>query len=121
VIGLAEVLSPAVANVIKFEVFLASRRLRRHGFEVDDVEQELVLHWLRHPAERGSEGVVSFQRRMGKALARKCGTRFGEHGLRIERGRPDRHTKVQCWRVAGDVDAVLSTGGVEPAGLRNRD
>ena len=39
---------PAVASAINFEVFLAARRLRRHGFEKDDVEQEFVLHWLRH-------------------------------------------------------------------------
>ena len=74
-----------------------------------------------HPLEDQSGGLASFQRRLGKALARKCGTRFGEFDLRIERGRPDRHTKVQRWRVAGDIDAVLSTSGDEPAGLQNQD
>jgi hypothetical protein len=74
-----------------------------------------------HPAENGSGGIVSFQRRLGKALARKCGTRFGELDLRIERGRPDRHTKVQRWRVVGDLDAVLTTERGEDAGLANAD
>jgi hypothetical protein len=63
-----------------------------------------------HPDERAAypEG-FSLQRRLGKALARKCGTRFGELELRIERGEIDKHSKVQRWRVAGELDSLMST------------
>lgn len=30
--------------------------------------------------------------------------------LRIEKGRPDKHTKVQRWRAAGDLDSLFLTG-----------
>jgi hypothetical protein len=63
-----------------------------------------------HPDERAAypEG-FSLQRRLGKALTRKCGTRFGELELRIERGEIDKHSKVQRWRVAGELDSLMST------------
>jgi hypothetical protein len=61
-----------------------------------------------HPDERGDRDMSSLVRRIGKALARKCGTRFGDLELRIERGRPDTHTKVQRWLVAGNLAPLYS-------------
>ena len=70
-----------------------------------------------HPDERGNEGAASLQRRMGKALSRKCGTRFGELELRIEKSTPDSHTKTQRWRVEGNVDSVLHDQAKSAAGF----
>jgi hypothetical protein len=72
-----------------------------------------------HPDERTEGGTSSLVRRVGRALARKCGTRFGELELRIERGRPDTHTKVQRWRVTGNLGSLLSPMGDGVAGLPN--
>jgi hypothetical protein len=73
-----------------------------------------------HPDE-GRDGVEmsSLVRRLGKALARKCGTRFGDLQLRIERGRPDTHTKVQRWHVAGELDALVASHAKERAGFED--
>jgi hypothetical protein len=60
-----------------------------------------------HPEERTNGDLSSLVRRIGKALARKCGTRFGDLELRIERCRPDSHTKVQKWRVGGNLDPLF--------------
>ena len=73
-----------------------------------------------HPDERVDGGPASLVRRIGKALARKCGTRFGHLELRVERGRPDTHTKVGRWKVAGDLAALLSREEHESAGLSNK-
>lgn len=70
-----------------------------------------------HPEERGAEG-TSFQRRLGKALGRKCGTRFGELELRIERAELETHTKVQRWCVAGKLSELLSGN---PAGFHSNE
>ncbi|HWR50331.1 MAG TPA: hypothetical protein VN428_04450 [Bryobacteraceae bacterium] len=72
-----------------------------------------------HPDEHRNEGIGSLGRRIGKAFARKCGTRFGDLELRIERARPDSHTKVQRWRVGGDVAALRSERTRESAGFDN--
>jgi hypothetical protein len=74
-----------------------------------------------HPDERADSSRGSLVRRTGKALARRCGTHFGDLDLRIERGRPDNHTKIQRWRVAGNLTALLSKDADESAGLRNDD
>lgn len=57
-------LPPGVARVIGFEAFLASRRLRRYGYERHDVEQELLLHWLerRRHHDRRRAGLATFAR-----------------------------------------------------------
>ena len=60
-----------------------------------------------HPREQREGGHLSLARKVGRALARKCGTRFGDLDLRIERGEPEKHTKVQRWRVAGNVNDIL--------------
>jgi flagellar hook-basal body complex protein FliE len=67
--------------------------------------------------DEGGNGGTSFQKKLGKALARKCGTRFGELELRLERCEPDKHTKVQRWRVGGDLDSLLSKEANESAGF----
>jgi hypothetical protein len=72
-----------------------------------------------HPDERTEGGDSSLVRRIGRALARKCGTRFGDLDLRIERGEPDKHTKVQRWKVAGNVKGIQSVAQTESAGFQN--
>ena len=72
-----------------------------------------------HPDERTNEGAASLQRRLGKALSRKCGTRFGELELRIEKSTPDSHTKTQRWRVEGKLDSLLHDGAQPPAGFHD--
>ena len=71
-----------------------------------------------HPEERESEASGPLQRRLGKALARKCGTRFGELELRVERARPDTHTKVQRWRIEGNTESLIHNGAAPPAGFQ---
>jgi hypothetical protein len=61
--------------------------------------------WL--PEELQFGELITLSKRMGKALARKAGTRFGDRELRIERCAPDSHTKVAQWRVGGNLEGLF--------------
>ena len=93
---------------------LADRLRHDSGVLSESFPDEIGLN------ERADGGPGSQVRRIGKALARKSGTRFGELELRIERGRPDAHTKVQRWRVAGNLAPLFSYSEDGSAGLSNR-
>lgn len=43
---IADVLPPGVGRAILTEAVRAARRLRRHGYDVEDIFQQLVVHWL---------------------------------------------------------------------------
>ncbi len=52
-------------------------------------------------AELAEARSTSFRRRLGKALAKRTDTPYGEAGLRLERAERDSHHKVARWRVRG--------------------
>lgn len=91
-----------------------------HLFHTRDLLSESLPDEIGHPEERPNDGTVSFQRRLGKALARKCETRFGDLGLRIEKRKPDTHTKLQRWAVAGNLDSLIQQGA-KPAGFAEKE
>jgi len=74
-----------------------------------------------HPGEASNDGYGSLVRRIGKALAKKCGTRFGDLELRVERGKPDKHTKVQTWVVVGNTGPLLMETAGDSAGFAQRE
>ena len=55
-------LPPAVARVIGSAAFRYSRRLFRYGYEPGDIQQELLLHWIRRRGqyEVGRSSVATF-------------------------------------------------------------
>ncbi|MEO8593813.1 MAG: hypothetical protein ABI759_10870 [Candidatus Solibacter sp.] len=71
----------------------------------DDFMHKEILAGLL-PEELGDPTGVTLGKRLGKALARKAGTRFGQRELRVERGGIDSHTRIGTWRVAGNLDGL---------------
>jgi DNA-directed RNA polymerase specialized sigma24 family protein len=51
-----------VARAIRCAAFRASRRLRRYGFDFQDIEQEFFLHWVgrRHCHDAGRASALTF-------------------------------------------------------------
>jgi hypothetical protein len=58
---------------------------------------------------------AGFVKRLGKALARKVGTRFGKEALRIERAQRDSHSGVCVWRLAWDGSEAGTPPGATSA------
>jgi hypothetical protein len=99
----------ALALTFKHAEFLVAE-IVDHAVHSRDLLGESFPDEIGHPDEHIEGGRASLVRRLGKALARKCGTRFGELELRLEKGELNSHTKVRRWRVAGNVDALFSPG-----------
>jgi len=57
------ILPHAVADVVRLEALRSWRTLRRHGFQLDDVHQELLVHWTlqrhRYDAQRASQATFA--------------------------------------------------------------
>jgi hypothetical protein len=110
----------ALAMIFKYAEFtvseVADRALHERGLLAVSFPDDIG-----HPDERADGGISSLSRRLGKAFGRKCGTRFGELDLRIERGRPDSHTKVQRWKVGGNIRCLLTETDGGSAGIRVDD
>jgi hypothetical protein len=50
-----------------------------------------------------AKALAGFASRLGKALRKKRGARFGDRGLHILKDADAKHTKVATWRLAGDL------------------
>ena len=117
----------------QWEQFLSAlvQSFRGRPFMASEVADKALHEWgmlslsfpdeIGHPGESSNDGYGSLVRRIGKALAKKCGTRFGDLELRVERGKPDNHTKVQTWVVAGNTGPLLMATVDDSAGFAPRD
>ncbi len=47
---------------------------------------------------------ASFRPKLGKALSKRAGTRFGDAGLRVERAGQDSRSTAFSWRVLVDAE-----------------
>ena len=110
--NLHEVRIEADEESSEWEVFLTAWARKFGAQEVTAAMLSDCFHlgeegraWL--PEELQFGELITLSKRMGKALARKAGTRFGDRELRVERCAPDSHTKVALWRVGGNLEGLF--------------
>jgi hypothetical protein len=60
-----------------------------------------------------TEKEANYRRRLGKALAKRAGVRYGESGVRLERADSDTHKKVNRWRILRDMRDVADISPAE--------
>ncbi len=60
----------------------------------------------------------SFKKKLGKALSKRDGVRYGENNIHLEKGNLDPHSKVVRWRVKQGVEADSGTSLRGLRGLR---
>ena len=126
--NLDEMYSAADTEAIEWEVFLAAWH-RRHGEDPVTVATLAEQCGPRGPlhealpddlAEALGKSSASFKAKLGRALGKRAGTRFGDQGVRVERAGQDTRSTAFSWRVAVDqplagVQGSQGSGNRRPA------
>jgi hypothetical protein len=110
----------ASVTVSKVEEDLQNRNILREALPPH------LAALVEHVPAQGYNGELwrvkpNFKVKLGKDLRRRMGMRFGDDELMVQLGEPDRHTKVQTWKVvagsAGSAGGDFNQSREEPTHL----
>ncbi len=126
--NLDQMYEAADTDAIAWQAFLAAWH-QRHGEEPVTVATLAEQCGPRGPlhealpddlAEALGKSSASFKAKLGRALGKRAGTRFGDQGERVERAGQDTRSTAFSWRVAVDqplagVQGLQGSGNRRPA------